>query len=78
MALFDAVMLMSRNPEAMGPSLYESPEAYENVYGSAAADNESRTDWDRTILNDMKHPDFLEHKARFERWQDAQSEDAWA
>ena len=78
MALFDAVMLMSRNPEAMGPSLYESPEAYENVYGSAAADSESRTDWDRTILNDMKHPDFLEHKARFERWQDAQSEDAWA
>ena len=31
--------------------------------------------WDPMVLGDMRHPLFLEHKRRFEFWQDAQGDD---
>jgi hypothetical protein len=33
--------------------------------------------WDPKVLADFWHPQFAEHKARFERWQAAQPEEAW-
>lgn len=76
MAVYDAVALMSRNPEAMAASIYERPEAYEAVYG--AAEQEQSEAWDPEIIKDMRHPMFAEHKRRFEAWQDARADqDAW-
>jgi len=31
--------------------------------------------WDPDVLRDMRHPLFLEHKRRFEVWQDARADD---
>lgn len=76
MALFDAVALMSRNPEAEGRSIYDDQEAYAAVYG--AEPDQPSTEWDPEVLKDVRHPMFAEHKRRFEAWQDTRvDEDVW-
>ena len=65
--------LMSRNPEAVGRSIYDDPVAYAAVYG--APTQNSAPAWDASVLQDMRHPLFAEHKRRFELWQDAQDDD---
>ena len=76
LALFDAVVLMSRNPEAAGRSFWEDPAMVSALYGDAA--ERPVEAWDPMVLGDMRHPLFLEHKRRFEVWQDARGdEDGW-
>ncbi len=71
-ALQDAAWLMVTNPKPQGRSMYDreagddtSSEDVEND-----ANKDTRTDWSPQVLNDPRHPDFEEHKRRFERWQD--------
>ena len=73
MALFDAVVLMSRNPQAEGQSIYEDPALYMALYDEP--DPAPLQAWDPDVLRDMRHPLFLEHKRRFEVWQDAHADD---
>lgn len=81
MATFDAVALMSRNPEAPGGSIYEDGEAYAEAFGhSPAAGGDADPGheiWSPEVLAAIDHPDFPEHKRRFEAWQDHQPEEAW-
>ena len=74
MALFDAVVLMSRNPEAEGRSIYDDPAFWAVLDEAVPAP--ART-WDPAVLQHMGHPLFDEHKRRFEEWQDAQADDGW-
>lgn len=73
MALFNAVDLMSTNPDARG-SIYDDPAEYARAFGrqTKAADNDV---WLPEILADMTHPLFAEHRRRFETWQDRHAED---
>jgi phage terminase large subunit-like protein len=58
---------------------------YRGLYSADAAPAEDADDkageddsaWDPAVLENMAHPFFAEHKARFERWQDNQVEDRW-
>lgn len=76
MAMFDAVDVMSTNPEPSGGrSIYEDADAYRTVYGGQATAVPEK--WDPAILADMRHPDFGKHKLLFEAWQDAQPEEAY-
>lgn len=73
MAMFDAIDVMTLNPEASGGrSIYEDAAAYDAVYGRREV---ASTEWDPAVLADMRHPQFAEHKHRFEAWQDAQPEE---
>jgi len=65
---------MSRNPEAVGRSIYDDPAVCAAIYGDTAEDG--TPPWDAGILRDTRHPLFAEHKRRFEAWQDAQ-DDGW-
>jgi hypothetical protein len=73
LALFDAVVLMSRNPEAEGRSFWEDPARVSALYGDVA--ERPVEAWDPLVLGDMHHPLFAEHKRRFEVWQDARGDD---
>jgi phage terminase large subunit-like protein len=83
MATFNAVALMIRNPSAAGKSIYEDDDRFSREFGAgeaeaddtASADRANRTDWNPEILKDIDHPDFAEHRARFERWQDLNDSD---
>jgi phage terminase large subunit-like protein len=72
-ATFNAVSLMSLNPRATG-SIYEDVKAYAAAFGGddTAAGGD---DWDPAILADPDHPQFVEHRQRFEAWQELQDED---
>ena len=72
MALFDAVVLMSRNPEAEGRSIYDDPAFWAVLDETPPM---PATTWDPEVLQHMRHPMFAEHKRRFEVWQDAQADD---
>ncbi len=74
-AAMNAVDRMSLNPEAQGRyrGIYGDPEGYAKVFAPAAEIID--TDWSPEILKDMRHPLFAEHKARFQRWQDAHAEE---
>lgn len=72
MAMFDAVDLMSTNPEAQGGSIYADPAVVEALYGRPVADDQP---WDPAVIADRNHPEFAEHRARFEAWQAAQPDD---
>lgn len=64
-------------------SIYDDPAAYRKMYGGNAAAGKTgpvrrdanESTWDPAILADMRHPNFAEHKRRFENWQDAQGDD---
>ncbi len=72
LALFDAVVLMSRNPEAEGRSFYEDPAFWAVL---EHPDRAPALPWDPDVLRDIRHPLFAEHKHRFEIWQDARADD---
>ena len=55
-------------------SIHDRPELWGIVPASSDAEDDDTT-WDPTILQDVSHPLFAEHKARFERWQDLQPEE---
>jgi len=74
MALFCAVALMSKNPEAPGISIYSDPNAYATVFGEMLTGNTAES-WDPAVIRDVTHPDFAVHKARFEAWQAQQPDD---
>ena len=74
MATFNAVALMSMNPDARGSlyrGIYTNPIAYEKAFGAQHVAAADIGEVDFEILKDMRHPLFAEHKARFERQQDA-------
>lgn len=72
MALFDVVAPMSRNPEAVGQSIYNDACNWVDEEGV-----DRQPAWDPAVPQDMRHPLFSEHKRRFELWQDAQDDDDW-
>lgn len=71
MALFNAVALMSRNPEAQGKSFWDDEDNVAAVYGAPQRVGA----WDPGVLSDIRHPMFADHKAAFEAWQDMQPDD---
>jgi phage terminase large subunit-like protein len=79
MAMFDCVALMSTNPSAAG-SIYDDAEAYQDAFGARrqSAQNAAAaggTEWSARILADPNHPEFAEHKRRFELWQSKQPDE---
>ncbi len=60
-------------------SIYDDEAAYTEAFGRTVDTSETPDTagdrWDPAVLKDMRHPLFAEHKARFERWQDAQPDD---
>jgi phage terminase large subunit-like protein len=64
---------MARSDEL--PSVYSSEDSYVAAFGPRSVTDDGSEEWSPEILADMKHPDFAEHKRRFEAWQDAQRED---
>lgn len=74
MAALDALSVMELNPRAVG-SIYDDPEACAQAFGEKKP-NEEQDDgsWKAAILADPSHPQFAEHKRRFETWQEAQEE----
>lgn len=70
-ALTMAVGVATSGP-AVERSIYEDATAYEQVYGRREV---ASTEWDPAVLADIRHPQFAEHKRRFEAWQDAQPEE---
>lgn len=70
MATFDAVTLMARNPKA-SRSMYDDDGAADEAAGEQL-DADDDTKWDPAVIADPRHPQFAEHKRRFEAWQDAQ------
>lgn len=74
-ALQDAAWLMVTNPKPQGRSMYDREPGEGSEPEDEEAIKDTRTDWDPKILQDTRHPDFEEHKRRFERWQDAQPEE---
>lgn len=81
LAMFDAVAVMVKNPEASQQgSIYDDPDAYEQAFGGKpAAVPESIDDgvsWSADVIADVGHPLFAEHKRRFEKWQELQDADA--
>ena len=50
-------------------SIYDDAEAYEKAFGKPK-DQDADAGWDPKILQDLRHPEFAEHKKRFEAWQD--------
>lgn len=74
-ALMDAVDRMSFNPAGqVYRGIYSDPAGYAAAFGATDDTTSVAPDdgqWSPEILADMRHPLFAEHKARFERWQDA-------
>jgi phage terminase large subunit-like protein len=75
MALFNAVTFMSLNPQPMAGSVYDDEETYQRNFGESAAGEEDNGAWSAAILADPAHPQFAEHKRRFEAWQETQDDD---
>lgn len=72
-ALMNACDRMSLNPGAKKyQGIYSDPVRYAAVYGEARVTDTDRGEWSPEILADMAHPLFEEHKARFNRWHDAE------
>jgi phage terminase large subunit-like protein len=72
MALFDAVTFMSTNPQPSGSgSIYDDADAYRDAFGGAPSDPEK---WDPAIIANVRHPEFAEHRRRFEAWQATQED----
>jgi phage terminase large subunit-like protein len=76
MATFDAVALMSKNPESQGPSVYDDEDAYATLYGKQDTDDAGEA-WDPAVIADVRHPMFSEHKRRFEAWQAMQPDEGF-
>jgi hypothetical protein len=75
MAAFDAVALMSTNPLAQG-SIYDDAAEYAAAFGREPPKQGHDGDiWSPTILADISHPFFAEHKRRFDAWQAKQPDD---
>lgn len=72
--------ILSKEQEELGEvyrGIYSSDESYEKGFGrrkELELTQANSLEPDFEILNNMKHPDFQEHKARFERWQDRNAE----
>ena len=73
-ATFNAMSLMGLNPQARG-SVYDSEESYQKNFGEGAGAEEDNGVWSAAILADPDHPQFAEHKRRFEVWQATQDDD---
>lgn len=73
MALFDAVTVMATNPQPTGTSIYDDDEAYQEAFGGRPSDDPEK--WDPAIIADIHHPEFAEHRRRFEAWQGLQGEE---
>jgi phage terminase large subunit-like protein len=77
MAAFDAIALMSANPNPRG-SIYDDAAEYAAAFGrprpGGGEGDESET-WSPAILADVTDPRFAEHKRRFETWQAKQPDE---
>jgi phage terminase large subunit-like protein len=65
-------------PAVIEPSIHDRPELWGDqttgLSKNPVPEADSSTAWDPAILQDMAHPLFQQHKARFERWQDLQED----
>lgn len=74
-ALFNASAIMAQNPEASGRSIYDNPAAWDEKAAKEDASPDDGVTPDRAVLADPQHPDFAEHRERFNRAMALQDED---